>query len=431
MKILIVGGGGREHALCWKIVQDKRRPELYCAPGNAGTAELGVNLNIAAEDLDALAAWARREKPELTVIGPEAPLCAGLTDRLQTEGLRVFGPSRAAAQLEGSKVFAKSVLLAAGVPTAQAQTFTDAEQALAYVRAAASPLVIKADGLAAGKGVLICSTQREAEEAVREVMVRQAFGTAGRQILVEEFLEGEEVSMLAFVDGRRAVLLPSAQDHKRALDDDQGPNTGGMGAYSPAPMETGKFRQMILEKIFNPTLAELNRRGITYQGVLYAGLMVTASGPKVLEFNCRFGDPETQAVLPRLAGDLLPILEACINKNLLPEQVACRPAACVCVVMAAGGYPGQYRKGDVISGLKEATALDGTIVFQAGTKLDGERVVTSGGRVLGVTALGPTLAQSAEKAYRAVERIAFANAHFRRDIAAKGMKRKPQMKSAG
>ncbi|MFH1477221.1 MAG: phosphoribosylamine--glycine ligase [Verrucomicrobiota bacterium] len=425
MKILIIGGGGREHALAWKLAQDRRLTALFCAPGNAGTAELGVNVPIPAEDVNGLLDWARREKPDLTVIGPEAPLCAGLADLLQAEELRVFGPCRAAAQLEGSKVFAKSVLRAAGVPTAQSETFTDAEKALAHVRAAKSlvwPLVVKADGLAAGKGVLICADAREAEEAVKTAMVRQSFGKAGRQILVEEFLEGEEVSVLALVDGKRAVLLPSAQDHKRALDGDLGLNTGGMGAYSPAPMETASFRQMVLDTIFNPTLKELRQRDITYQGVLYAGLMLTAAGPKVLEFNCRFGDPETQVILPRLKGDLIPAMEACINGNLLPAYAACRPEACVCVVMTAGGYPGPYRKGDAIAGLQTTAALGGTIVFHAGTKQEGGQIVTAGGRVLGVTALGRTLRETAAKAYQAVERITFQDAHYRRDIAAKGIK---------
>lgn len=426
MKILIIGGGGREHALAWKLARDRQRPILFCAPGNAGTAELGVNLPIPAEDIEGLLAWARREKPDLTVIGPEAPLCAGLADRLHADGFRVFGPCRAAAQLEGSKVFAKSVLQAAGVPTAQSETFTNAEKALAYVRAAKSftwPLVVKADGLAAGKGVLICANAREAEEAVTTAMIHQEFGKAGQKILVEEFLEGEEVSILALVDGRQAVLLPSAQDHKRALDGDLGLNTGGMGAYSPAPMETAAFRKMVLETIFNPTLKELGRRGITYQGVLYAGLMLTATGPKVLEFNCRFGDPETQVILPRLKGDLIPALEACIDGNLLPEHAACRPEACVCVVMTSGGYPGAYRKGDAIAGLQEATALGETMVFHAGTKLEGGQIVTAGGRVLGVTALGRTLCETAEKAYQTVARITFQGAHYRRDIAAKGITR--------
>ncbi len=430
MKLLLVGGGGREHALAWKLARDRARPALFCAPGNAGTAALGVNLAIPAEDVEGLAAWAARERPDLTVIGPEAPLCAGLTDRLQAEGLRVFGPCRAAARLEGSKVFSKDVLRAAGVPTARSAEFTSAAKALAYVQRADLPLVIKADGLAAGKGVLICRTRAEAAEAVRQVLVAGAFGAAGSRLLAEEFLEGEEVSMLALVDGTRAVLLPSAQDHKRVFDGDQGPNTGGMGAYSPAPMETPEFREAIRKLVFEPTLAELGRRGIRYQGVLYAGLMMTASGPKVLEFNCRFGDPETQAILPRLAGDLIPAMDACIEGRLTPELAACRPEACVCVVMAAEGYPGPYRKGAPIDGLAEAGSLPQVMVFHAGTRADQDRVVTAGGRVLGVTALGATLREAADRAYQAADRISFPGAHCRRDIAARGLQRLEMQQNA-
>ncbi len=423
MKLLLIGGGGREHALAWKLAQDRARPTLFCAPGNAGTAALGTNLAIPAEDIEGLCDWARRERPDLTVIGPEAPLCAGLADQLQAEGLRVFGPSREAAQLEGSKIFTKDVLHAAGVPTAGAATFTDVDKALAHARQAELPLVIKADGLAAGKGVLICRTRPEAEDAIRQVLVTRAFGAAGLHVLVEEFLEGEEVSVLAMVDGTRAILLPSAQDHKRIFDNDQGPNTGGMGAYSPAPMETPAFRKMIQQLVFDPTLKELGRRNIRYQGILYAGLMMTAAGPKVLEFNCRFGDPETQAILPRLTGDLIPAMEACIDGVLTPELVACRSEACVCVVMAAGGYPGSYRKGDPITGLAEAAARPQTMVFQAGTRLDKDQVVTAGGRALGVTALGANLKEAADRAYQAVAKIVFSGAHYRRDIAARGLQR--------
>jgi len=424
MKLLLIGGGGREHALAWKLARDKARPTLFCAPGNAGTAALGTNVAIQAEDMDGLLDWARRERPELTVVGPEAPLCAGLADRFQAEGFRVFGPNQAAAQLEGSKVFSKDVLLAAGVPSAQSASFDDAAKALAYVRSASLPLVVKADGLAAGKGVLICTTREQAEDAIRQILVSRAFGPAGRKVLVEEFIEGEEVSVLAMVDGTRAVLLPSAQDHKRIFDGDQGPNTGGMGAYSPAPMESPAFRKLVQTLVFDPTLKELGRRGIRYQGVLYAGLMMTKSGPQVLEFNCRFGDPEPQAILPRLTGDLIPAMEACIDGGLTPELVACRPEPCVCVVMAAGGYPGNYRKGDVIEGLDAAAAMQKTEVFHAGTRLDKGRVVTAGGRVLGVTALGSNLAGTAASAYQAVSAISFSGAQYRRDIAARGLKRK-------
>jgi phosphoribosylamine--glycine ligase len=424
MNILVVGGGGREHTLVWKLVNDSRRPKVFCAPGNAGTAELATNLDIGAEDIPALLDWARAHRPDLTVVGPEAPLCAGLVDLLEKEGLKAFGPSRAAAQIEGSKVFAKDIMVAAGVPTAKASFFTDAAQALDFVRSIGAPLVIKAEGLAAGKGVTVCTTLEEAERAVRESLVDGAFGEAGQRILVEEFLEGEEASILALTDGKRVVLLATAQDHKRVFDNDQGPNTGGMGAYSPAPVVTAEMFPAIERDVFGPTLAELELRGIHYKGVLYAGLMMTKKGPKVLEFNCRFGDPETQVIIPRLAGDLIPALEACIDGTLRPELVTWRPEACVCVVMAAGGYPGTYRKGDEIRGLKEAAKVKQAVVFHAGTALSNGRVVTAGGRVLGVTALGSGLKEAVDNAYEAVTRIDFDGAIYRTDIAAKAFGRK-------
>ena len=423
MKLLLIGGGGREHALAWKLGQDRARPRLFCAPGNAGTAALGENLDIAAEDVPGLLAWARREKPDLTVVGPEAPLCAGLADEFQTAGLRVFGPSRAAAQLEGSKGFAKDALRAAGVPTAGSASFTDYDLALAHVRAGPLPVVIKADGLAAGKGVTIAATLEEADVALRACLVGGVFGRAGARVLVEEFLEGEELSVLALVDGERAALLPPAQDHKRALDGDLGPNTGGMGAYSPAPLAAPAVLDAARERVFTPLLAELRRRGIVYKGVLYAGLMIARGGLNVLEFNCRFGDPETQAILPRINSDLIPLMEACIDGVLRPDDLRIRPEACVCVTMAAGGYPGAYRKGDPIRGLDKAAGMKDVTVFHAGTKRAGGRVVTAGGRVLGVTALGGSLALAARRAYEAVSAISFDGAHWRKDIAARGLKR--------
>ena len=423
MKLLLIGGGGREHALAWKLGRDRARPSLFCAPGNAGTAALGENLDIAAEDVPGLLAWARREKPDLTVVGPEAPLCAGLADEFQAAGLRVFGPSRAAAQLEGSKGFAKEVLLAAGVPTAGGASFTDYDRALAHVRAGPLPVVIKADGLAAGKGVTIAATLEEADVALRDCLVGRVFGQAGERVLVEEFIEGEELSVLALVDGERAALLPPAQDHKRALDGDLGPNTGGMGAYSPAPLAAPAVLDAARERVFTPLLAELRRRGIVYKGVLYAGLMIARGGLNVLEFNCRFGDPETQAILPRINSDLIPLMEACIDGVLRPDDLRIRPEACVCVTMAAGGYPGAYRKGDPIRGLDKAAGMKDVTVFHAGTKRAGGRVVTAGGRVLGVTALGGSLALAARRAYEAVSAISFDGAHWRKDIAARGLKR--------
>ncbi|MFO7534263.1 MAG: phosphoribosylamine--glycine ligase [Kiritimatiellia bacterium] len=423
MKILVIGGGGREHAVLWALSRDSRKPELFCAPGNAGTAALAENVPVAADNIEAMLAWARVNKPALTVVGPEAPLCAGIVDRFQAVGHRVFGPCQAAARLEGSKLFSKEVMAAAGVPTAASASFADPDKALAYVRKNAGPLVIKADGLAAGKGVYVCATSAEAEAAVRSALVENRHGEAGRSILIEEFLEGEEVSMLALVDGNRAVLLDSAQDHKRIFDADQGPNTGGMGAYSPAPVMTEAWKPVIREQVFNRMLAELNRRGIVYKGVLYAGLMMTARGPLVLEFNCRFGDPETQALLPRLASDLIPALEACIDGTLQESHVAWKPAACVSIVIAARGYPDAYPKGHVIHGLEEAAQLDDTIVFHAGTSLKDGRVVTAGGRVLGVTALGATMSAAVRQAYRAADRITFDGMQMRRDIAARALRR--------
>ena len=423
MKLLLIGGGGREHALAWKLNLDQARPRLFCAPGNAGTAGLGENLDLAAENVPGLLAWARREKPDLTVVGPEAPLCAGLVDEFQAAGLRVFGPSRAAAQLEGSKGFTKEVLRAAGVPTASGVSFTDYDKALAHVRASALPVVIKADGLAAGKGVTIATTQQQADQALRDCLVNRVFGGAGASVLIEDFLEGEELSVLALVDGEHVALLPSAQDHKRAFDADQGPNTGGMGAYSPAPLAAPSVLDEARERVFNPVLGELRRRGIVYKGVLYAGLMIARNSINVLEFNCRFGDPETQAILPRINSDLIPAMEACIDGVLRPGDLRIRPEACVCVAMTAEGYPGAYRKGDEIRGLEEAALMPDVMVFHAGTKRTGKQVVTSGGRVLGVTALGADLPQAARRAYEAVAKISFKGAHWRKDIAARGLRR--------
>jgi phosphoribosylamine--glycine ligase len=423
MKILVIGGGGREHAILWALARDRRQPELFCAPGNAGTAALAATVPLAAEDVEGLLAWASVHKPDLTVVGPEAPLCAGLVDRFQEAGLRVFGPCRAAARLEGSKVFSKEIMAAAGVLCARSESFTDCAGALAYVRKIGAPLVIKADGLAAGKGVDVCATVAEAETAVRRALVENRHGEAGRRILVEEFLEGEEVSMLGLVDGTRTVLLDSAQDHKRIFDGDQGPNTGGMGAYSPAPVMTPEWKPVIRAQVFDRVLAELRRRGIVYKGVLYAGIMMTAKGPRVLEFNCRFGDPETQALLPRLASDLIPALEACVDGTLEESHVAWKPAACVSVVLASKGYPEAYPKGLAIRGLAAAAALDDVMVFHAGTTLRDGVPVTAGGRVLGVTALGKTMSTAVRRAYEAVDMISFDGMQVRRDIAARALRR--------
>ena len=416
MKILVVGGGGREHAILWRLSRDAAHHDLFAAPGNGGTAAIAQNLAIGAEDIDAIAAWAQDNRPDLVVVGPEAPLCAGLADRLAALGITVFGPALAAARMEGSKAFAKDVMAAAGVPTARAETFTDSAAALAALPAFGLPVVIKADGLAAGKGVVIAKTAAEAEETVRSMLDDHQFGGASASILVEQFLEGEEASILALIDGERIALLPGAQDHKRVFDNDEGPNTGGMGAYSPAPVVTPAIEAFALEKIFRPTVAELKRRGIEYRGVLYAGLMIGPQGINVLEFNCRFGDPETEAILPRIGGDFASLLLSCAQGRM-EAPIEVKPGACVTVVMAAPGYPGKYPKGLPISGLDAANALPNTVVFHAGTAQKDGAIVTSGGRVLSATALGADIRAAVDAAYAAVAKISFEGAHFRRDIA--------------
>ena len=416
MKILVVGGGGREHAILWRLSRDAAKHELFAAPGNGGTAAVATNVAIGAEDVDDICAWAQLARPDLVVVGPEAPLCAGLADKLSSIGITVFGPVQAAARMEGSKNFAKDVMTSAGVPTAKAQTFTSSAEAIAALPGFGLPVVIKADGLAAGKGVVIATTAREAEEAVRSMLDDRQFGESSASILIEEFLDGEEASILALVDGERIALLPGAQDHKRVFDNDEGPNTGGMGAYSPAPVVTPEVEAFALERIFKPTVAELKRRGIEYRGVLYASLMIGSKGINVLEFNCRFGDPETEAILPRIGGDFASLLLACAEGRMtMPVETTDK--ACATVVMAAPGYPGKYPKGLPISGLDDAGALPDTVVFHAGTKEKDGGIVTSGGRVLTVTALGDDLRKAVDAAYAGVARISFKGAHFRKDIA--------------
>lgn len=417
MNILVVGGGGREHAIVWKLVRDSCRPTLFCAPGNAGTAALAQNLPLSAEDVPGLLAWAKQHRPELTVVGPEVPLCLGIADAFSAAGLRVFGPCQAAARMEGSKLFSKEIMTAAGVPTARSESFDQAEAAVAALAGFSLPVVIKADGLAAGKGVIIAQTREEAVEAIRSMLVDAVFGTAGAQVLIEEFLEGEEASILALVDGEHAVILPSSQDHKRVFDLDLGPNTGGMGAYSPAPVVTPELLPVIMDTVILPVVRELKRRGIVYKGVLYAGLMIGPRGLSVLEFNARFGDPETEAVLPRIAGDLIPALQACIDGTLSDALVKVCPEVAATVIMAAGGYPGSYKKGTPIYGLDEAATVPHSMVFHAGTALKDGQVVTSGGRVLAVTALGADLKTAVDRAYEAAAKIRFEGAHYRKDIA--------------
>lgn len=423
MKILVVGNGGREHALAWKLANDSAQPEIFCTPGNAGTAALGINLDFGATDLDGIKGWCLENRPDLVVIGPEAPLCAGLTDVLEAEGLRVFGPNQAAAELEGSKQFAKEVMKAGGVPTSAYEAFTDPDEACAYVRERGAPIVIKADGLAAGKGVTVAETVEQAEAAIRDALEGSAFGDAGSRVVIEDFLVGEEASILALIDGENVVLLASSQDHKRIFEKDEGPNTGGMGAYSPASIVNETVLEKVKEEVYGRTLTELKKRGITYKGVLYAGLMIENDQPSVVEFNCRFGDPETQAVLARWEGDMLPAINGVIDGNLSEEMIQWKPDHSVCVVMVAGGYPGSYEQGNPIENLDKANDVADTTVFHAGTKLQDEQVLTAGGRVLGITSLGQDLPDALSKAYIAVETISFKDAFYRNDIAHREMRR--------
>jgi phosphoribosylamine--glycine ligase len=419
----VVGGGGREHALVHSFAQSKLAERIFCAPGNAGTAALADNVPIGAEDLPALLEFASREQVDLTVIGPEAPLVAGLSDLFEEHGLRVFGPTQAAAQLEGSKVFAKEIMRAGGVATGLFSRHEDLESALRQLdRQETYPLVVKADGLAAGKGVMICADHAEARAAVESCFVQRAFGAAGDIVVIEEFLAGSEVSLLVLCDGHNAVPLAPAQDYKRIFAGDQGPNTGGMGSYCPVPGFEKKAMDAAMEHVVEPMMAALGKRGIAYRGVLYAGLIVTATGVKVLEFNCRFGDPETQAVLPRLGSDLLELCAAAAAGELAGVKAVWKPRECVTVVMASAGYPASSHKGDVISGLDAAGAMGDVTVYHAGTALQGGDVVTAGGRVLAVSALGDGFAKARERAYEAVARIRFDGQQTRPDIAERAVK---------
>jgi phosphoribosylamine--glycine ligase len=426
MKVLVIGKGGREHALVWKLAQSPRVTSAFCAPGNAGTAEDGVNVPIEATDFDRLVRFAKKEDIGLTVVGPEEPLALGIVDCFQNAGLRVFGPSKEAAQLEASKVFAKQLMRHADVPTGEFRVCDHPDPARHYIETREYPVVVKADGLAAGKGVIVCSTTEEALEAINRIMVREEFGrAAGRQVVIEKRLEGQELSILALVSGRAILPLPPTQDHKPALDNDEGPNTGGMGAYCPAPLATPELVRDIEQAILVPTVHALKRGRRPFRGVLYAGLMVTNQGPRVLEFNCRFGDPEAQPLLVRLRTDLLDLLEAVVDGRLdeFPdERLEWDPRPAVCVVMASQGYPGNYARGKVVTGLAEVAAMPDVKVFHAGTKLEKGLVVTDGGRVLGVTALGDTLAQAKRRAYEAVARLHFQGAFYRRDIADKALR---------
>lgn len=422
MRVLVVGGGGREHALTWKIAQSPLVDEIWCAPGNAGTAAFAHLVEIRAEDLRGLADFAKEKKIDLTVIGPEAPLVAGIADVFQKKGLAVFGPGKEAAQMEGSKSFAKQIMIEAGVPTGKADVFTDYDSAAACIKSGQPPHVVKADGLAAGKGVIIAQDDNTAYEALKSCFMERAFGSAGERVLVEEYLEGQETSILTFVDGDVILPMAPAQDYKRIGDGDTGPNTGGMGSYSPVPLLSPKDYTRAVEEILFPTTQALLRRGIHYRGILYAGLILTRDGPKVLEYNVRFGDPEIQAVLPRLRSDLLEVMLATLEGRLGDVDLYWTGNPCITVVVASGGYPNDYEKGYPISGLDEADAVEGVTVFQAGTRLGSKgEVLTDGGRVLNVSALGPDFGVARERAYEAVEKISFKDMYYRKDIALRAL----------
>ncbi|MEJ2601842.1 MAG: phosphoribosylamine--glycine ligase [Gammaproteobacteria bacterium] len=426
MNVLIVGGGGREHALAWKCAASPRVTEVLVAPGNAGTAlEPGVrNVAVGADDIDGLLDLARHEGIDLTIVGPEVPLVAGIVDRFRSDGLRCFGPTADAARLEGSKAYTKDFLARHRIPTAAYENFSELAPALEYIRDRGAPLVVKADGLAAGKGVVVAHDVAEAETAARDMLEGGAFGAAGGRIVVEEFLAGEEASFIVITDGRHIVPLATSQDHKARDDGDEGPNTGGMGAYSPAPIVTPAVHERIMREVIEPTVAGLAADGVAYLGFLYAGLMIDEHGaPKVLEFNCRFGDPETQPVMARLDSDLVDLCEAAMDGALGEITVEWDTRASLGVVMAAGGYPGRYRKGDPIEGLPEAAALEGVKVFHAGTRLEDGRVVTDGGRVLCVVGLGDDVTAARDLAYSAVERIRWDGAYYRRDIGHRALAR--------
>jgi phosphoribosylamine---glycine ligase len=417
MKILVIGSGGREHALAWKISQSPKVNQLFCAPGSAAIGELAQCVAVNPEQIEKLADLAEKEKIDLTVVGPELPLTLGIADLFEEKGLKIFGPNRAAAQLEGSKAFAKEILKDSGIPTASFGTFTDAASAKRYVAKNPAPCVVKADGLAAGKGVLICTDHEQAEAAIDDILVRHAFGQAGEKVVIEEFLDGEEASFMVLTDGDHVLPLASSQDHKRVFDNDEGPNTGGMGAYSPAPVVTSAMHQRILHEILKPLLSGLKNEGIRYRGVIYVGLMITKSGPKVLEFNARFGDPECQPIMMRLRSDLVSLLEATIDGKLNQVQPEWYEDPAVCVVLSARGYPGPYDKGYEIRGLDKLKHWEKGFVFHAGTAKENGRWLTSGGRVLGVTARGSDIGNAVTNAYSAVSQISWDGMHYRKDIA--------------
>ena len=423
MKVLVIGGGGREHALVWKIAQSPLVKKIYCAPGNPGTAELAENVALAVDDIDGLCAFAKNNAIDLTVVGPELPLTMGIVDLFKAEGLAVFGPSKAAAQLEGSKSFSKDLMAKCNIITAAYASFSDRDAAVAYIREQGAPIVVKVDGLAAGKGVILAQTEQEAIDAIDDILVRKTFGDAGDSVVIEEFLTGEEASFFAFTDGKNILPLASAQDHKQIFDGDKGPNTGGMGAYSPAPVVTDSLYERIVAEVVQPTIDGMAADGCPYCGILFIGLMIENDDFKVLEFNARFGDPEAQPLLLRMKSDVVPVLLDCARGELTTTALEWYDRASVCVVMAAGGYPASYGKGDVISGIDAANAIDGVRVFHAGTAQVDGNIVTAGGRVLGVTGWGDDVEAAIKKAYAGAAQISWDGAQMRTDIGQKALNR--------
>lgn len=423
MKILVVGGGGREHALIYKIAQSPLVEQIYCAPGNPGIAGLAECVNIAADEIEILCEFAQAEKIDLTVVGPEVPLTMGIVDTFQAAGLEVFGPNQAAAQIEGSKGFSKDLMAKYNIPTAAYQSFTDHADAVAYIKEQGAPIVIKADGLAAGKGVIVAMTEEQAITGVDDIMLDKVFGSAGASVVIEEFMDGEEASFFAFTDGKNILPLASSQDHKRVNDNDEGPNTGGMGAYSPAPVVTAELHDQIVETVVKPTIAGMAADGCPYSGILYVGLMIKDGQPRVVEYNARFGDPEAQPLLMRMKSDIVPVLQACARGELQQDSIEWHDKAAVCVVLASGGYPSAFEKGLPISGLDAASQVEDLMVFHAGTSLKDGAIVNNGGRVLGVTGLGDTVKAAIDKAYEGVKLVDWQKVHFRTDIGARALNR--------
>jgi phosphoribosylamine--glycine ligase len=420
----VIGGGGREHTLVWKIAQSPLVEKVYCIPGNPGIAELAECKKMDVEsDFGALVQFAKSEKIDFTVIGPEDPLANGIVDYFQNSGLKAFGPSKSAAEIESSKVFSKEFMMRHNIPTSEGEIFDDPEEAISYIKKVGAPIVVKADGLAKGKGAFPCRDLQKALDAVNSIMIDRDFGDAGNKVIVEEFMEGEEASFIAFTDGKTVLPMASAQDHKPIFDDDKGPNTGGMGAYSPAPVVTDEVHDLIMETIMKPVIKCMSAEGRLYKGALYAGLMIADGKPRVVEFNARLGDPETQAVLPRMKSDIVPIILACIDGTLDEMQMEWTDEPAVCVAIASGGYPGSYEKGKVINGLETVAKMDNVMVFHAGTAKKDDSIVTSGGRVLGVTALGNSIENAIKRAYEAVDKISFDGAYCRRDIGRKALNR--------